>query len=591
MTLFNPAKQQHVQALVAGGHYDRAVIELQKLIRAEPKNPYLYDAMAVVLVHKAEHQKSLYYSETACKLAPDVPHLLTTYGNTLGQLNQLAKAEEVFRKALAARRDWTNAWQGLGSVLKYQGRYREAEDAYRQGLLTQPDNESLISALAGVLLTGGRPQEAIDVLEDGLKRVPHSHLLAAMVSNASNYIEGLDPAHVGAVHRRYGDLISRAYRAPTVEYPQTRDASRKIRVGVLSADMRRHSVAFFIEPLFLHADRSRFEILVFSTTNPTDDFTDRLKKRVDLWRDCRALSDNKVAMQVWEDRTDILIDLHGHTVGHRMGVLHNHPAPVQATYCGYPHSTGLSAVEYRIVDAITDPPGMTDPHYTEHLLRLDGCFLCYAPPPAEVSPEPRIAPDRPLTFGSFNALQKLTDGTVARWSALLNAHPDSRLLLKTIGLDDAESRQRTLDRFARAGLDPSRLVLHTATEGIREHLDLYSQMDIALDTFPYHGTTTTCEALYMGVPVVVLEGQSHASRVGVSLLTHLGHPEWIAKDAAHYHDIASSLARDAALRHTLRASLRQQLLASSLCDGQAWCRHFEAALRQMWTTYCQNPPS
>jgi predicted O-linked N-acetylglucosamine transferase (SPINDLY family) len=590
VTSFNAAKQQHVQALLAGGQYDRAVIELQKLIKAEPKNPYLYDAMAVVLVHKAEHQKSLYYSETACKLAPDVPHLLTTYGNTLGQLNQLVKAEEVFRKALAVRPDWTNAWQGLGSVLKYQGRYREAEEAYRQGLFTQPGNENLFSALAGVMLTGGRPQEAIEVLEDGLRRVPHSHLLAAMVSNASNYIDGLDPAHVGAVHRRFGEILSRAYRAPTVEYPQTRDPSRRIRVGILSADMRRHSVAFFIEPLLKHADRSGFEIVVYSTTNPTDNFTDRLRKHADLWRDCRALSDNKLAMQVWDDHTDILIDLHGHTVGHRMGVMHNHPAPVQATYCGYPHSTGLLAVDHRIVDAITDPPGLTDPHYTERLERMEGCFLCYAPPPAEVSPEPSIAPDRPLTFGSFNALQKLTDKTVARWTAIVNAHPGSRLLLKTIGLDDAESRQRTTDRFTRAGLDASRLVLHTATEGIREHLELYAQMDIALDTFPYHGTTTTCEAIFMGVPVVVLEGQTHASRVGVSLLTHLGHPEWIATNAAEYHEIASRLARDSDLRRSLRSCLRQELLNSSLCDGKEWCRRFEAVLRRMWVSYCTQPP-
>lgn len=589
MNSFQQGKQQLVQSFLASGQYDRAVNELQKLIRAEPKNPYLYDAMAVVLIHKAEHQKSLYYSETASKLAPDNPHILTTYGNTLGQLNQLVKAEEIFRRVLAVDPRWVNAWQGLGSVLKYQGRFREAEEAYSRGLEVQPENENLTSALAGVMLTAGRPQQAIDVLEAGLARAPHSHLLAAMVSNASNYIDGLDPARVGAVHRRFGDILGRAYRRPEVEYPQTRDPARRIRVGILSADMRRHSVAFFIEPLLMHADRTQFEIVVYSTTNPTDDFTDRLKKRADVWRDCRALSDNKLAMQIWDDHADILIDLHGHTVGHRMGVMHNRPAPVQATYCGYPHSTGISAVGHRIVDAITDPPGLTDPHYVERLERMEGCFLCYAPPPAEVSPEPSIAPDRPLTFGSFNSLQKLTDATIARWAAIVNAHAGSRLLLKTIGLDDAESQQRTRDRFASAGLDSSRLVLHTATEGIREHLELYSQMDIALDTFPYHGTTTTCEAIFMGVPVIVLEGGTHASRVGVSLLTHLGHPEWIASSAAEYHDIACRLAADADLRRSLRVSLRRTLLNSSLCDGKTWCRHFEAVLRRMWVSYCARP--
>lgn len=587
MTAFQPAKQQQVQQLLFSGQYDRAIAELQKLLRAEPKNPYLYDAMAVVLIHKAEHQKSLYYSETAAKLAPDNPHILTTWGNTLGQLNQLPKAEEVFRKVLASHPDWTNAWQGLGSVLKYQGRFREAEEAYRHGLVAQPANENLVSALAGVMLTSGKPREAVALLEEALVKLPNSHLLAAMVSNASNYIEELSPEQVGHAHRRYGDILARCFRPSTVEYVQSRDRGRKLRVGILSADLRRHSVAFFIEPWLKFADRSQFEVLVFSTTNPTDDFTERLKKHADLWRDCRALSDNKVAMQVWDDRTDILIDLHGHTVGHRMGVLHNRPAPVQVTYCGYPHSTGLTAVGHRIVDGLTDPPGLTDAHYVERLRRMDGCFLCYNPPPAEVSPEPRIASDRPLTFGSFNALQKLSDSTISRWVQIVNAHPGSRMMLKTVGLDDAESRERTRARFVAAGLDGDRLELLLATDDIRDHLDLYAQMDIALDTFPYHGTTTTCEAIYMGVPVVVLEGNSHASRVGVSLLTTLGRSEWIAHTPDEYIAIAARLAADTAGRAKLRTTLRQELTSSALCNGQDWCRRFERVLRQIWVDWCE----
>ncbi len=590
MTAFHPAKQQQVQQLLFSGQYDRAIAELQKLLRAEPKNPYLYDAMAVVLIHKAEHQKSLYYSETAAKLAPDNPHILTTWGNTLGQLNQLPKAQEVFRRALAAHPDWTNAWQGLGSVLKYQGKFREAEEAYRHGLATQPANENLVSALAGVMLTGGKPREAVALLEETLVKLPNSHLLAAMVSNASNYIEELSPERVGNVHRRYGQIMERGFAAPKVSYPQSRDPQRRIRVGVLSADFRRHSVAFFIEPLLKHADRSRFDVVVYSTTNPTDDFTERLKEHVDLWRDCRALSDNKLARQMYEDRTDILIDLHGHTVGHRMGVLHNRPAPVQATYCGYPHSTGLAAVGHRIVDWHTDPAGLTDAHYVERLQRMEGCFLCYAPPPEAVSPVPRIAPDRPLTFGSFNALQKLSDSTILRWVQIVNIHPGSRMMLKTVGLDDAESRERTRARFVAAGLDGDRLELLLATDGMREHLDLYAQVDIALDTFPYHGTTTTCEALYMGVPVVVLEGQSHASRVGVSLLATLGRSEWIARTPDEYIAIAARLAADTAGREKLRTTLRQELISSTLCNGQDWCRRFERVLRQIWIDWCEATP-
>jgi predicted O-linked N-acetylglucosamine transferase (SPINDLY family) len=284
---------------------------------------------------------------------------------------------------------------------------------------------------------------------------------------------------------------------------------------------------------------------------------------------------------------DVLLELGGHSGEPRLLALAGKPAPVIVTAIGYPNTTGLPAVDWRVVDAITDPPG-SERLCTERLLRLDPCFLCYTPP--EHAPEPAMpAADAPVTFGSFNNAAKIGPASIALWARVLQAVPGSRLLLKSQTLSDATGRARIERRFAEAGVDASRLELIAYSKTREEHLALYGRVHVALDTTPYNGTTTTCEALWMGVPVVATLGDRHAARVSASLLHAAGHPELVATDADAFVALAAKLAQDRARLTTLRSGLRDTLRASPLCDAPAYAARFHDAIRACWRQWCARP--
>jgi predicted O-linked N-acetylglucosamine transferase (SPINDLY family) len=301
----------------------------------------------------------------------------------------------------------------------------------------------------------------------------------------------------------------------------------------------------------------------------------------------RKLSDAELAERVRSEKIDILIDLSGHAGVNRLLVFARKPAPVQVTYLGYPDTTGMSAMDYRITDDNADPAGMTERFHTEPLIRLPGSFFCYRPaeelpdvasPPCEVTGQ--------VTFGSFNNLAKVSADVIALWARVLDEVPLSRLMIKSLALNDEPTRRRIRRAFAAHGIDSRRLDLRGREVTYRQHLAMYAGVDVALDTFPYHGTTTTCEALAMGVPVVTLAGRTHASRVGVSILTHAWLEDWIAKDADEYIFKAVSLASDPARLKELRRVLREQLFNSSLGDANALARHLEESYREMWSKWC-----
>jgi protein O-GlcNAc transferase len=307
----------------------------------------------------------------------------------------------------------------------------------------------------------------------------------------------------------------------------------------------------------------------------------------DGWCDIRAMSDDEAAALIRQDKIDILIDLAGHTMGNRLPVFGRKPAPLQMTYLGYANTTGLRAIDYRITDSLSDPPGMTDAHYTEKLLRLDPPFLCYQPP--EQTPpvaDPPMLSNGFVRFGSFNNATKIREETIALWSRVLAALPDARLLLKARALGDAGARRRIFQGFAAHGIDAPRVELIEAGMSLADHLDTYRTMDIALDTFPYNGTTTTCEAMWMGVPVVSRVGGTHVSRVGLSLLSSVGHPELAVETDDAFVATAVDLASGPRPLTDLRRSLRDQLRASPLCQARGFSPRFELALRDAWRTYC-----
>jgi protein O-GlcNAc transferase len=363
--------------------------------------------------------------------------------------------------------------------------------------------------------------------------------------------------------------------------PAARGNRRKLRVGYVSPDFRRHSVSYFLTPLLAAHDRNAVEITCYAEVKQPDEVTARLKGLVSAWRSTVGMSDAELAERIRADGIDILVDLAGHTAGNRLAVFARQPAPVQVTWLGYPNTTGLSRIHYRLVDRVTDPPDASPA--SERLVRLENGFLCYEPP-ADAPPPmpPPCLAASAVTFGSFNNAAKLSPATLDAWARILQGSPGSRLVLKGAAFSEAETCKRFRGEFVRRGVAEERLALAPFTPSSRAHLAAYHAIDLALDPFPYNGTTTTCEALWMGVPVIALLGDRHSARVGASILTRLGLGRLIAFDPADYVERALALASDRAGLGELRAGMRQRFAASPLCDAAGFARRVEAAYRRMW---------
>lgn len=518
-------------------------------------------------------------SRRALALRPDLGDARINLAVAQQRQGHNAAAEETIRAALASDSGDATLHRFLGVLRRRQGDLAGAESALRQALALDPSLAEAHDGLAGVRLDQGR----LDAAEAGFRRALdlraddaqiHSNLLLCL-----NY-RATDAAALFAAHRAWAKRHAPAAALPTPAAP--RPSPRRLRLGYLSGDFRRHSVAYFLEPLLAHHDRARFDIFCYATNEDPDEVTDRLRASAGHWRWVSGLDDAQLANRIRADDIDILIELSGHTAGNRLGALRYRPAPVQVSWCGYPNTTGMTAIGYRVVDAITDPPG-AEARASESLARLPGGFLCYRAPPEAPAPAPLPAQANGYaTFGSFNNLRKVTPETVALWAVLLRRAPRARLLLKARSLADRDTARRLHAMFADHGIDAGRVALRGPVAGLAAHLAAYAELDIALDPFPYNGTTTTCEALWMGVPVVTLAGDRHAGRVGASLLTRVGLVDCIAADGGDYVDIALRLATDVPALAARRAGLRQRMQGSPLCDAAAFTADMEAAFEHMW---------
>ena len=356
----------------------------------------------------------------------------------------------------------------------------------------------------------------------------------------------------------------------------------------MSPDFKSHSVAYFIEPILAAHNHRDFEIFCYSDVPTEDSTTIRIKKYADYWRDIYKRFDEKVSELIRKDKIDILIDLAGHT-GPRMLLFANKSAPIQVSWIGYPATTGLSTVDYKIVDNFTDPPGMTEKFYAETLIRLPRSFLSYLP--EKESPEIENLPSRKngyVTFGSFNNLPKISSKMISLWSKILKSIPNSHLIIKAGSFIDEKTRIFVLNIFQQEQIEASRLHLMPWLPSKKEHLNMYNHVDIALDTFPYNGTTTICEALWMGVPVISLSGNSHVSRVGLSLLSNIGLSELVASTFDEYVSIAIHLAENIEKLASLRGRLRDMMKHSPVCDAERFTSNLEKCYRQMWEKWCKS---
>lgn len=584
---------QQVQKLIAAGKPDQARSALARVLQKEPLEPWLNNAMAVTFVVQGRHQQAHYYAARAAKADPRNTEFQCTLGGILCAMGRHQEAVAGLEQAIAADPKAPNPRLAMANALAGLEQHTAAIHQCRVGLELASGDREMAIALTQALLNTGQVEESVRLAREVLPKGPQTPEVATWLPYALNYLSTTAPEESLAAHRAAASVMERTLAMPR-PWAVTPDPDRVLRVGFVSPDLRTHSVAFFIEPILEFSDRSRAQLVCYSTTTRPDATSERLKSKSDTWRDVSGSTSQEIADLVRKDRIDILVDLAGLTGGDRLMVFVQRPAPVQITYLGYPNTTGLSSIQYRIVDSGTDPED-AQRWCTEKLLRLDPSFICYQPAPGTPEPSP-LAPSASSghpTFGSFNTLIKLSDATVALWSRVLSATDGSRLVLKCRQLADPGTREATIARFAAHGIDPSRIEVLPATKSLADHLATYARIDVGLDPTPYAGTTTTCEAMWMGVPVVTLAGDSHASRVGVSLLTSASLPDLITTDPDRFISTARAIALDHVRRTALRSSgpdgLRTRMAASPLCDAKGFASRFERLLRGAWRDWCANP--
>ena len=575
-------------ALLALGRWDDAIAALRDALSIRPSYPQAYNSLGTALQAKGQLTEAVEAYRQAVALNPDTAGFWSNLGIALHGQGNSQEAVAALRQALKLKPDYAEAYNNLGRALVGVGRIGEALAACQQALQFRPEFPEAMNNLANALRDTGRINHAISTYRKAISLAPDDASVRGNLIYAMHFIPG-DPAAVFQEHLNWNRIHAQPLAGQILQHRNDAAPDRRLKIGYVSPDFRQHSVGFFLLNLLANHDPAAVEVFCYSDAARPDAATARFQQSAHRWKPVVGVADAQLAQIIIQDQIDILVDLAGHTAGNRLLVFARKPAPIQVSYCGYPDTTGLATMDYRFTDAYADPPGTTEQFHSEQLVRLPRCFLCYAPPAdgPEVGPVPAAAGGR-ITFGSFNSISKLSDATVAMWSAVLSAVPNSRLMIKSQGLAGAPARQQVLERFAARGIAADRLELHGRIASPAGHLELYHQIDIALDTYPYHGTTTSCEAMWMGVPVVTLAGKTHASRVGVSLLSNVGLEQLIAQTAEQYVQIAADLAKDLAALSVLRSALRSRLAASPLLDGSGLAREVEAAYRVMWKQWCES---
>jgi tetratricopeptide (TPR) repeat protein len=396
------------------------------------------------------------------------------------------------------------------------------------------------------------------------------------------------------MHKEWGGVVRRKAGPAKTDFGNEPDPEKRLRLGFVSADFVNHPVSYFFFPLFKELLKEH-EVCIYSAREPSeeDNMSAEYKERATLFHSITGLSDAQLQETVVADRVDVLFDLSGHTTGHRLGAFARRMAPVQVSWLGYPNTTGLDTMDYRISDEIVEPSGDADLFSTEKIIRLPGGFHLYRPTyriPDSIAPLPALK-NGFVTFGSFNNLKKAGMETFTAWAAILKAVPGSHLAIKDRNLDAHYNMERVKSILASYGVDPRRVTVRGMLKNNFDHLSGYNIIDVALDCFPYNGTTTTCEALLMGCPVVTVLGDSHVSRVSASILTHIGHPEWIAADPDEYVKKAVEIASDLEKLSAIRSNLREEMYRSPLCDTSRMVREMTEAVRTMWRAWCARRPA
>ena len=556
------------------GDRQGAIHSLSRLLELKPGNPGGHYQLGLLYQDLGQHDKALEMLEKALFLKADDTEIIHALGSLLITLHIMERAEQVFKQYTRIRPGNAEGFSNLGAVQSACGKLAEACSNYRKAIELNPELTDAYQYLGNTLAVMGEYTDSVAAYKKCLAIKPGNPKAISNYLLTLNYIQDMDNRHILNEHRYYGGLYCSG--AGSRQHNVTNITSGKLRIAYVSSDFRQHSVAYFMEPVLEHHGRDNFEIFCYYGAPVHDAVTERFVCYADHWREIYQKPVQSICERIERDNIDILIDLAGHTAGGHLAVFCQKPAPVQITYLGYPNTTGINALDYRITDALTDPEGM-DAFYTEKLLRVRDCFLCYRPP-TDCPPigDPPRKKNGIVTFGSFNNLAKIGSQVIRLWARLLEEMPDSRLIIKNPSLSDNATRTSLLDKFRHEGISPGRVELLGLIREVNAHLALYNRIDIALDTFPYNGTTNTCEALWMGVPVITLRGNRHAARVGASLLNAAGLPRFIAETEDELIEIAQQVRQDQGLLPCVRQEMRAWMSASPLLDGAAFTRKLEA---------------
>ena len=607
-------------ALRESGRFDEAIAACRRALDLDPRFPEAHNNLGASLAELGQLDEAIAAYQRALQIRPDFPETLNNLGDALRQRDQLGEAIAACRRALHLKPSFPEAENNLGNALRDKGDLDEAMAAFRRALHIKPGYAAAHNNLGDALRDQGHLDEAIAEYRRALDLKPdfadaHFHLGLALTDQgqigeaiaAFRRAVELKPRHAGmrsqlifALHLQPSPANAeifeehqrwnRQFNDPLQPYlrPHANDPNpeRRLRVGYVSSDFRDHPVGRYLRPLLERHDREQFEILCYSGTARPDRMTERLRALAKGWRETQGVPDARLAEMIREDQIDILVDLSLHTAGNRLPVFARQPAPVQVAWLGYPGSTGLPGIGYRLTDSLMEPPGNESAWSSEERVRLPGCWCCYQPPDEcpEIHPLPALAAQG-VTFGSLNNFAKIHEGVLARWARVLEAVKGSRLLMRCPA---GQARERVRAFFGARGIAPERVEM-IGIVSRSEYLQLYQRIDLALDPFPYNGMTTTCDALWMGAPVLTVPGATPSSRAGLSLLSSIGLAQFAPSSEEDGVRLAAELAADLPRLAELRATMRPRMLASPLMDAPRFAQIVEGAYRELWQRWCKDP--
>jgi predicted O-linked N-acetylglucosamine transferase (SPINDLY family) len=596
--------------------FDQAIDQYRLAIAIDPSFDLPRLNLATTLRALGNEDESRQTLESALEICPDSPDVCFEAGSLRVSQRRFDEAEQLLERAVKLKPARIEAWIRLALVLDLRGKPVAAAAALYQALKLEPQNDVARTNLSTVLAGLANAHESEKLLLEVLKTSPRAEVFAVLgtVYKDLGYVDlaldcyakaldmavtlgeyqnflytllydpSLDDAEVAGQHRDWARQFAEPLRPVNLPECSCADPDRPLRIGYVSGHFRDHAVSLFSRPMILAHDRDAFHITCYSSGTAVDSMTDEFRHFAHQWRDISVTDDETAAQMVREDQIDILVDLAGHIGGNRLLLFARKRAPIQMTYLGYQHTTGMEVMDYRITDAVADPPGETDHLYVEKLLRLEPGFFVYAPSDyaPEVAPPP-VEKNGWITFGCLNNPTKHGAAAVEVFAQLLHRVADSRLLLLGPTSHDADPRVARL--FESHGICADR-VRFVGKRSRRGYLANYSQIDVALDPLPFSGHTTTCDALWQGVPVVTLAGRTYASRMSSSTLMQARFPQWIASSPDQYIKIAAGLAEDRPGLAALRESMRERLRSAPILDANGFTKSLETAFKKVWRERC-----